>query len=82
MTTPHPYRLRAYHNPQSADASVVPAGWRMLYADEFPLRRAHGRKCRLYVSSKYNLELVPHFGDRENCTGALSFLTYIVPVAP
>ena len=76
MTKPHPYQPPAYHNPQEVDESVVPAGWRMLYEYEFPLRFTHARRCRIYV--------VPEncFGDRETCTGALSYLTYIIPVAP
>ena len=26
--------LRPYHNPENLDESLVPAGWRFLYADE------------------------------------------------
>lgn len=82
MKKKHPYRLSPLHNPQKADESLVPSGWRMLYEDEFPLKCGHGRRCRLFVSPKYNCDLKPHFGDRETCTGSLSYITYIVPVAP
>lgn len=81
MKKKHPYRLSPLHNPQKADESLVPSGWRMLYADEFPLKRGDGRRCRLFVLPTYNLNLEPYFGDRETCTGRVPMVTYIVPVA-
>lgn len=74
MKTPHPYRLRPYHNPDNVDESKVPPGWRMLYADEFPLPYEHGRRCRLF--DRRGVLLI-----RENCTGSVKCITYIVPVA-
>ena len=78
----HDYKLRPYHNPKGADESLVPDGWRMLYADEFPLASGRGRKCRLFVSPICGHEGTSHFGERETCTGAISNITYIVPVTP
>jgi hypothetical protein len=78
--TQHPYKLRPYHNPNKVDESKVPEGWRMLYADEFPLRKNHKRRCRLLINPTLGSGR-GYFGDRENCTGALRFITYIVPVA-
>ncbi len=79
---PYDYRLRPYHNPQNADESLVPPGWRMLYADEFPLPHKHKIKCRLFIKPLGFTNSDPCcFGDRENCTGSLSYITYIVPVA-
>ncbi len=72
-------KLKAYHNPQGADESLVPDGWRMLYADEFPLRQYV--PCRLFISPV----CAPgpeRFSDRTNCTGTVKDLTYIIPVAP
>jgi hypothetical protein len=80
MTTPHPYRLRAYHNPQRADESLVPDGWTMLYADEFPLSRKV--PCRLFVKPIYCGSMTPHFGFSWNASGRVLDITYIVPVAP
>lgn len=71
MTTPHPYRLRAYHNPQKLDESKVPVGWRLKYADEAntPLYNAMWRS--------------PHMGWKfTTMFGREPEVTYIVPVAP
>lgn len=71
MNTPHPYRLRAYHNPEKIDESEVPDGWRFLYAEE--AGHPQPAPCRLFLC-----------GDFNNLFGAsgryLSF-TYIVPVS-
>jgi hypothetical protein len=66
----HPYKLRAYHNPQKIDESLVPDGWRFRYADEMrvPVTRCQYWSCNL---SCWN-------GSRMN--GLLQFFTYIVPV--
>jgi hypothetical protein len=82
MTIPHPYRLRAYHNPRNADESLVPAGWRMLYADEFPLPDGHRIPCRLFVKGIYDNAPDPHFGANKGRTGSLWCITYIIPVTP
>ena len=77
----HPMKLRPYHNPQKADASLIPLGWRMIYADEFPLNQKRRRiPCRLFVWPIYEAGIQPHFSARENCLGIVSDLTYIVPV--
>jgi hypothetical protein len=76
----HPYKLRPYHNPQRADGSLVPDGWRMLYADEFPLPKNHKRRCRLFVSPIYGKGR-KYFDCLEPRTGAIPSITYIVPVA-
>jgi hypothetical protein len=74
----HDYKLRPYHNPEGVDESLVPAGWRMLYEDEFPRpwSRKRKRKCRLFIPS------TQCFGSRDNCTGHFCGITYIVPVTP
>jgi hypothetical protein len=82
MTTPHPYRLRAYHNPRKADESLIPAGWRMLYADEFPLPKGHRIPCRLFVKPIYANGPAPHFSANKRRTGSVLCITYIVPVTP
>ena len=70
-------KLRPYHNPQNADESLVPAGWRMLYADEFPLKRP--MPCKLYVNPICcPPDVKPHFGDRSNCSGRIPQITYII----
>lgn len=65
-------KLRPYHNPQKADASVIPPKWRLLYADEFPLRRP--TPCRVYVPP------IGQFSWRDSGTGRVRDLTYIIPV--
>ena len=75
-------RLRAYHNPKNADESLVPAGWRMIYADEFPLKARNKTPCRLFVKPIYDSGEPPHFSHRTDCTGAICTITYIVPVNP
>ncbi len=83
------YALRPYHNPQNADESLVPKGWRMLYADEFPMPVIHGIPCRLFIkpmwfvdSDPSDPDMIPRFGDRTNCVGRISGITYIIPVNP
>jgi hypothetical protein len=71
MTTPHPYRLRPYHNPECIDESKVPAGWRFRYADEIATRP---EVCGIHLVCKWI------FSRRYNGTDDL--ITYIVPVAP
>lgn len=74
-------KLRPYHNPQRADESLVPAGWRLLYADEFPLPPKHKIPCRLFekpIRPEYGPK---QFGVRENCLGSVSSVTYIIPVS-
>jgi len=80
-------KLRPYHNPNNADESLVPAGWRMLYADEFPMPVCHAVPCRLFIrpmiieDSDYNdPDCTPRFGNRTGCTGRIRSLTYIIPV--
>jgi len=74
-------KLRPYHNPQRADEALVPEGWRMLYADEFPLPKRHKIPCRLFVKPLVPCWDVPlHFSDRSNRTGAINSITYIIPV--
>lgn len=71
MNTPHPYRLRAYHNPEGVDESKVPDGWRLLYAEE--AGRPQPSPCRLFL-----------FGDFNNsfdARGDVRGFTYIVPVS-
>jgi hypothetical protein len=80
MTTPHPYRLRPYHNPQRADESKVPEGWRMLYADEFPLKYRHRIPCRVFVRNFMDASEV-FFHERETASGRYALITYIVPVS-
>jgi hypothetical protein len=79
MKPQHPYRLRAYHNPKNADEALVPPGWRMLYADEFPLQ--HKVPCRLFVRPIYNGGGPPHFDLKPDRTGRIADITYIIPVA-
>jgi len=69
-------KLRPYHNPQRVDESKVPEGWRMLYADEFPLPQYHMRPCRLF--SPYLR--VKEFSNSSFCLGNNPQYTYIVPV--
>lgn len=73
-------KLRPYHNPQKADESLVPAGWRMLYADEFPLSRKV--PCRLFVKPICCGSMTPHFGFKWTASGKVFDITYIVPVTP
>jgi len=73
-------KLRPYHNPQRADESLVPNGWRMLYADEFPLPNRHKIPCRLFQNPNCPEYGPPQFGTRENCTGAIHSVTYIIPI--
>jgi hypothetical protein len=73
-------KLRPYHNPHNADESLVPDGWRMLYADEFPLRRKV--PCRLFVKP-YDPSVCPqHFDLKPDRGGKVAQITYIVPVTP
>lgn len=81
MKTKHQYALRPYHNPQNADESLVPPGWRMLYADEFPLKRP--MPCKLFINPMLPEELDPpytkkRFSERSNCQGRIPQITYIV----
>jgi len=68
-----PYKLRAYHNPEKIDESLVPDGWRFRYADEM---LNYAKTCRIYR---------PHYGDFSNhlsaSGGMILSYTYIVPVA-
>lgn len=73
-------KLRPYHNPQRADEALVPNGWRMLYADEFPLPKRHKIRCRLFQNPNCPEYGPPQFGTRENCTGQVFGVTYIVTV--
>jgi hypothetical protein len=61
-------RLRAYHNPENADESRVPDGWRFRYADEMKRITCHGR----FLLSG---------GWRHSNHGTSTHFTYIVPVA-
>lgn len=74
-------KLRPYHNPQGADEALVPAGWRLLYADEFPLRKGHKIPCRLFQDPIYPEWGPKQFGVRETCTGRFPLITYIIPVS-
>lgn len=81
MKTKHQYAPRPYHNPQNADESIVPPGWRMLYADEFPLKRP--MPCKLFINPMFPEELDPpysekRFSERSNCTGNVDHITYII----
>lgn len=70
MTTPHPYRLPAYHNPEKVDESKVPAGWRFRYAHEMD---QYAITARWFDGNTWYC----------SCTyGRDRWLTYIVPVAP
>jgi hypothetical protein len=71
-TQPHPYKLRAYHNPERIDESKVPDGWRFLYADE--AGQVQDKPCRLWINFRLG------FGLSQRCRGAEHTLTYIVPV--
>lgn len=71
--TPHPYRLRAYHNPDKVPFSAIPPGWRFLYADE--VGRPQNKPCRKWFRFKKRF----HFAD--DFIGNSAVLTYIVPVA-
>lgn len=73
-------KLRPYHNPQRADESLVPAGWRLLYADEFPLPPKHKIPCRLFVKPLLPEWGPKRFGVRETRTGRFPLITYIIPV--
>jgi hypothetical protein len=74
---PHPYKLRAYHNPENIDGSLVPDGWRFRYEDEriIPNSLAH---C-LYFSGPAND--IKWTWERSCSRGTGAFITYIVPVA-
>ena len=67
-----PLKLRPYHNPQNADTSIIPQGWRLLYEDEagkhqaFPVRRYYKQDNR--------------FSDFRGYSGNIVSYTYIVPV--
>lgn len=74
-------KLRPYHNPQGADESMIPDGWRLLYADEFPLPPKHKIPCRLFVNPISPLYGPKEFSKRENCRGDISVITYIVPAS-
>lgn len=81
MKTKHKYSLRPYHNPQNADESLVPPGWRMLYADEFPLKRP--MPCRLFIDPVCCEGLPPpfcdkRFSERSNCHGQVKEITFII----
>lgn len=70
MNSPHPYKLRPYHNPQNLDESLVPKGWRLRYDDEkwTPTMRARFRFEGKWFDSVWY--------------GVGEFTTFIVPVAP
>lgn len=68
MKTPHPYRLRPYHNPEGIDESKVPPGWRFRYADEM-MTPTEAAMFKLSV------------GWRASGHGICASYTYIVPVA-
>lgn len=87
MKTKRQYALRPYHNPDNADESLVPPGWRMLYADEFPMPLRRAPPLRLFIrpilieDTDYNDPYyAPSFSKRENCTGRIAGITYIIPV--
>lgn len=71
MNSPHPYKLRPYHNPENVDESKVPPGWRFRYADE--MTKAARTACHAWT---------PGCGFDWNCTyfGTHRRITYIVPV--
>lgn len=73
MKKPHPYRLRAYHNPQNVPFSAVPPGWRFLYTDE--AGRPQNKPCRRWTR-QYS-----RFAAFEYFIGNVPVLTYIVPIA-
>jgi len=68
----HPYRLRAYHNPDNAPWSVIPPGWRFLYADE--AGRHQGKPCRLWLPGYAAFR-------KQEAAGDFIGFTYIVPVS-
>ncbi len=72
MTTPHPYRLRPYHNPENVDESKVPPGWRFLYRHEAGI--CQHKPCRMWFGGR--------FDNYSGYDGNSEFLTYIVPVMP
>jgi hypothetical protein len=75
MTTPHPYRLPAYHNPEKIDESKVPEGWRFLYANE--AGQAQLNPCRCWIGFSGI-----SFSLSDTYMGSMLDMTYIVPVAP
>lgn len=70
-THQHPYKLRAYHNPEGVDESKVPDGWRFLYADE--AGKSQNKPCRAWMGPR------PFFEDGYD--GNSHIITYIVPVS-
>lgn len=69
-TTPHPYQLRPYHNPENAPQHKIPRGWRLLYADE--AGRLQGKPCRGWDEHC--------FSRYDNWNGDCILMTYIVPL--
>ena len=69
-------KLRPYHNPESVDESKVPAGWRMLYADEAgKFQRGPCVMWRDWLGF-----FKPSVAGWD--TGSRTDRTYIVPVTP
>jgi hypothetical protein len=66
-------KLKTYHNPKNIDESLVPEGWRMLYAEEFPLPRGHKIPCRLFTNKTT-------LGYSHRFLGVEHSHTYIIPV--
>lgn len=60
---------------------MIPDGWRLLYADEFPLPPKHKTPCRLFVNPISPLYGPKKFSKRENCRGDISVITYIIPAS-
>lgn len=72
MNTPHPYRLRAYHNPENVPFSAIPPGWRFLYADEF--RAALQKPIRIWFDGPQRFNHDAHWSQ------PIKSWTYIVPI--
>lgn len=70
--TPHPYRLRAYHNPENAPQHRIPRGWRLLYADE--AGRPQNKPCRIWLGELCEFDFCAHW------RGNFMSMTYIVPL--
>lgn len=72
MKKPHPYRLRAYHNPENVSFKVIPPGWRFLYADEF--RTTIQKPIRIWFDGPQRFSY-----EASRCQPIKSW-TYIVPI--
>jgi hypothetical protein len=68
-----PYTLRAYHNPENIDESLVPDGWRFRYADEMNERVQ--TPCTSWSDDDQEWD------HEHDWRGSNIFFTYIVPVA-